>query len=79
MGALAHQICSYRRLALNLLMIASTPTTGSHYFIDVVGGTAVAFLAIAAASGCRRACAAPKAELEIGQPGLADQPIRIVG
>jgi membrane-associated phospholipid phosphatase len=66
-------------LALNVVMIASTPTAGSHYFIDIVGGTVVAVLAIAAANGCRRAFAASKAELEIGQPGLADQPIRILG
>jgi membrane-associated phospholipid phosphatase len=62
-------------LALNVLMIASTPTSGSHYFIDLVGGTVVAFLAIAAANRCRRAFAASKAEFEVGQQGLADQPI----
>jgi len=42
-------------LVLNGLMVASTPTAGSHYFIDIVGGTAVAFSAIVAANGCRRA------------------------
>jgi membrane-associated phospholipid phosphatase len=36
-------------LALNVLMVASTPTAGSHYFIDILGGTAVALLAIVAA------------------------------
>jgi membrane-associated phospholipid phosphatase len=66
-------------LALNVLMIASTPTSGSHYFIDLVGGTVVAFLAIAAANRSRRAFTASKAELDIGQPRLADQPIRIPG
>jgi hypothetical protein len=35
---------------LNLLMIASTPTAGSHYFIDIVGGALVAILGINAAT-----------------------------
>jgi membrane-associated phospholipid phosphatase len=57
-------------LALNVLMVASTPTSGSHYFIDIVGGTVVAILAIAAANWCRRACAASEMAVEIGEPGL---------
>lgn len=34
-------------LAINLLMIGSTLVFGSHYFIDLIGGTAVTLLAIA--------------------------------
>lgn len=34
---------------LNLLMIASTPVVGSHYFVDLVGGTIVALAAVSAA------------------------------
>jgi hypothetical protein len=41
-----------------------------HYFIDIVGGTVVAILAIAAANWCRRACAASEMAVEIGEPGL---------
>lgn len=37
-------------LALNLLVVASTMTTGWHYFADVLGGAAVATAAIAVAS-----------------------------
>lgn len=33
-------------LPLNLLMIASTPLAGAHYFVDVIGGAIVAFGAI---------------------------------
>jgi membrane-associated phospholipid phosphatase len=58
-------------LVLNALMVASTPTAGSHYFSDIVGGTAVAFLAIAAANGCRRACAAsPAMRSRSGRPTI---------
>lgn len=35
-------------LAINLLMIASTPIFGAHYLIDLLGGAAVAVAAIAA-------------------------------
>jgi membrane-associated phospholipid phosphatase len=37
-------------LMLNLLVIASTPIQGAHYFIDIVGGAAVAGIAIYAAT-----------------------------
>jgi membrane-associated phospholipid phosphatase len=33
-------------LVLNSLLIASTPLAGAHYFVDLIGGTAVAFAAI---------------------------------
>ena len=36
-------------IALNLLMIASTPVMGAHYFVDLLGGIIVALAAIAAA------------------------------
>ncbi len=59
-------------LVLNALMVASTPTAGSHYFIDIVGGTAVAFLAIVAVNGCRRACAAsPTMHSKSGRPTIS--------
>ena len=35
-------------IALNGALIAATPINGAHYFIDLVGGAAVAFAAIAA-------------------------------
>ncbi len=58
-------------LVLNGLMVASTPTAGSHYFIDIVGGTAVAFLPIVAANGCRRAGAAsPTMRSRSGRPTI---------
>jgi membrane-associated phospholipid phosphatase len=37
-------------LVLNFLLIASTPLAGAHYLVDLIGGTAVAFGAIAATS-----------------------------
>lgn len=33
-------------LILNVLMIASTPISGSHYLIDVIAGAGVAYIAI---------------------------------
>jgi membrane-associated phospholipid phosphatase len=47
-------------LALNLLVIAATLPLGGHYFIDVVAGAAIAFLAIA---GVRRLNRNPNALL----------------
>lgn len=44
-------------LALNALMIASTPTTGQHYLIDVLAGSAVAVLAIIIAGRIVRSAA----------------------
>src|SRR5262249_39080816 len=42
--------------ALNLALIAATPTVGAHYFMDIVGGVVVALAAIAAAHAlCRDA------------------------
>ena len=35
-------------VALNIALIAATPIDGAHYFIDLIGGAAVAFAAIAA-------------------------------
>jgi membrane-associated phospholipid phosphatase len=37
-------------ILLNLLVIASTPVGGSHYFVDIVGGTIVALVALSAAT-----------------------------
>jgi membrane-associated phospholipid phosphatase len=65
-------------LVLNLLMIASTPTSGSHYFIDIVGGTAVAILAIATASWCKRALAASGRDVEVKEPRYAETPAPLV-
>ena len=39
---------------LNLLVIASTPIQGAHYFIDVVGGLIIAVVAIWAATRLTR-------------------------
>ncbi len=39
---------------LNLAMIATVPLIGSHYFVDVLGGIAVALLAIAGSRAARR-------------------------
>ena len=36
-------------LALNTLMLAATPIDGSHYFIDVIAGIAIAALSVLAA------------------------------
>ena len=35
-------------ITLNVALIVATPVDGAHYFIDLVGGAAVAFAAIAA-------------------------------
>lgn len=40
---------------LNLFVIASTPTQGAHYFIDIVGGAAAAGITIYAATRLTRA------------------------
>jgi membrane-associated phospholipid phosphatase len=42
-------------IMLNLFVIASTPIQGAHYFIDIVGGGAVAAIAIYAATRLTRA------------------------
>ena len=48
-------------IVLNVALIAATPIDGAHYFIDLVGGAAVAFAALAAkplavqARACRSA------------------------
>jgi membrane-associated phospholipid phosphatase len=42
-------------LALNVLMVAGTPIDGGHYFIDLAGGAAVAWLAILCAAWLQRA------------------------
>jgi hypothetical protein len=42
-------------IMLNLFVIASTPIQGAHYFIDIVGGAAVAGIAIYAATRLTRA------------------------
>ena len=43
-------------LVLNLLMVASVPTQGAHFGVDVVGGLAVALVAFAAARALLRRC-----------------------
>lgn len=48
-------------LALNLALIAATPIDGAHYFIDILGGGAVAALAITASSWLCRPLAAGRA------------------
>ena len=39
---------------LNLVMLASTPTVGGHYLVDVIAGVAVAFASIVPARAFRR-------------------------
>src|SRR5262249_43347877 len=39
-------------LVLNTVMLVATPIDGSHYFIDVIAGIAVAVLAVLAARAC---------------------------
>jgi len=41
-------------LASNGAMLAATPITGGHYFIDIIGGVAIAALAIVAARNVSR-------------------------
>jgi hypothetical protein len=45
-------------LALNLAMIAATPTHGGHYFVDVLAGIAVGLAAVLCASPAARVLAA---------------------
>ena len=56
--------------SLTKIWLPLAAAAGSHYFIDIVGGTVVAILAIAAANWCRRACAASEMAVEIGEPSL---------
>jgi membrane-associated phospholipid phosphatase len=39
-------------LAVNTVMLVATPVDGSHYFIDVIAGIAIAVLAVLAARAC---------------------------
>ena len=41
-------------VALNALLIASTPIDGAHYAIDLIAGAILAVVAIAAAGAIRR-------------------------
>ena len=61
-------------LALNSALIAATPITGTHYFIDVAGGAVVALLAVFAAQWLsRRARSAPHpAAPDIQDAGLLE-------
>jgi membrane-associated phospholipid phosphatase len=54
---------------LNLAVIASTLTTGLHYFIDVPGGALVAVAAIAIESRIARWCDFKPAAAEARPPG----------
>jgi membrane-associated phospholipid phosphatase len=42
-------------LMLNIVMAAGTPLSGGHYFIDIVAGAVLAFIAIAVVSSLERA------------------------
>jgi membrane-associated phospholipid phosphatase len=61
-------------IALNFALIAATPIDGAHYFIDLVGGAAVAFAAIAASHWlCRYARADEDLAVEVpAAPATAD-------
>jgi hypothetical protein len=59
-------------LALNTLMLAATPIDGSHYFIDVLAGVAVAMVALVAARAlAARAERTPMADSAGRLPQLA--------
>jgi hypothetical protein len=59
-------------LALNVVMLAATPIDGSHYFIDVLAGIAVAIVALIAARAlAARAERAPVAASAARLPQLA--------
>lgn len=60
-------------IVLNFALIAATPVIGAHYFIDLVGGFAVAFVAMVASQWlCRRAKAdaLSVARTDTAQPDL---------
>jgi membrane-associated phospholipid phosphatase len=58
--------------ALNLALIAATPTVGAHYFIDIAGGVVVALAAIAAAHVLCRGAKAD--DLSIASASTSDLP-----
>jgi len=58
--------------ALNLALIAATPTIGAHYFIDIAGGVVVAFAAIVASDLLCRS--ARKDALSIASPASSSVP-----
>jgi hypothetical protein len=63
-------------LALNITMIAATPIDGSHYFVDVVAGVAVALLALVIAHKAAEWAARTPAEAhpeKIVQPAVPRQ------
>jgi hypothetical protein len=68
-------------LVVNAAMLASTPVGGGHYFIDIVAGVAVTWLAIVAAGRLRQSVVArlhPQPETEPGFSGggVVNAPLR---
>ncbi len=61
-------------VALNVLMVAGTPVDGGHYFVDLAGGVAVAWVAVVLAGRLQTACRAigcPEARLSAAEHGAA--------
>jgi hypothetical protein len=54
-------IARWISVGLNSLMLAATPFDGSHYFVDVLAGIAIAVICLAAAGTLVRRLAAPQA------------------
>jgi hypothetical protein len=54
-----YKLLFYPSLALNLLVVATTPFVGAHYVIDVIGGFGVVGLAVWAVSQINRESRAP--------------------
>ncbi len=65
-------------ILLNLFVIASTPIQGAHYFIDIIGGTAVAGIAVYAAKRMTQAMA-DQATTERAAPQHCDPELRRAG
>ena len=68
----------YGAIMLNLSVLASTPIQGAHYFIDLIGGTAVATIAIYGATRLLRdlsAGVAPKKRTYACQNNMPTEPV----
>jgi hypothetical protein len=57
--------------ALNLPLILATPTNGSHYLCDILGGAVIAFAALAVFSGFEKSPAKGRVGLASTEPALA--------
>lgn len=62
---------------LNCLVIVATPIDGSHYFVDVLAGIAIAGLCVAAAWVVARRLAPPSKAMELSNPPAGSIPVSI--